>query len=521
MNVSDDLFQLIKSMSKSEKRFFKLMSSLQTGEKNYIRLFDTIELQETYNEAEIRKAFKKETFIKHLPSEKNHLHKLIMKSLRAYYANISLSAQIKEQINDIDILFNKALYQQCRKALEKVKKQAYHFEKFFFILEIINLEKKLIDMEVHFGLMNIDLNDLLEKENNVISQSENFGKYQVVFSKLNYLVRQNMIPRSAQEKLFIENILNESLMKDESQALSISAKIVYHHIKGLYYANNAKTTDKTLYHFTNLVKLMDENPHLIKEMPKRYLSAINNSIFCNLSKNNYEICFNIIDKMRSLLTLQEFSSIDLQLKIFTSSYNAELLVYNDLGEFHKAVKLIQPIAAGLKKYDGKINKEEVVIFYYNISAVCFGNADYHKALAWNNKILNESVNELRQDLYSFSRLMNLIIHYELGNIQLIEYAIRSTFRFYANKKKTYKFEAVVLNFVKQIIKVKKGTSPEPVFKAFKSELEEVMQDEFEKVALQYFDFISWAESKIEKITFAEVIGRKRNHNHKMEVFSAP
>ncbi|MEO6882473.1 MAG: hypothetical protein ABI199_00460 [Bacteroidia bacterium] len=517
MNPSDELFQLIKSMSKSEKRFFKLMSSLQTGAKNYVRLFDAIELQETYNEAAIRKELKRETFIKHLPSEKNHLHKLIMKSLRAYHANISMSAQLKEQINDIEVLFDKALYKQCRKALEKVKKQAYFYEKFYLILEIINLEKKLIDMEAHFGMMDIDLNDLLEKENKVIEQSGNFGKYQIIFSKLNYWVRQKMVMRNSKEQSFTEYLLNEPLMQDESRALSISAKIVFHHIKGMYYMASGSGLDKTLVHFTALLKLMDTYPQMAKEMSKRYLSAINNIVFCHLAENKYEKCFNNIDKMRSLLTLPEFASIDLQLKIFTSSYNAELLIYNDLGEFDKAVKLVNPIAAGLKKYEGKINTEEVVIFYYNISAVYFGNGDFHKALLWNNKILNEREKELRQDLYGFSRLLNLIIHYELGNTQLIEYEIRSVIRLYSSKDKTHKFEHLVLEYIRKLIKVKRGASTETIFLDFKKEMEILIEDKFERVALEFFDFISWIESKTEKITFAQAIRRKRKYGHVIEI----
>ena len=73
MKPSTELFQLIKSLSKSEKRYFKLTSSLQSGEKNYMKLFDAIEEQTEYDEDAIKSKFKTETFIKHLPSEKNHL----------------------------------------------------------------------------------------------------------------------------------------------------------------------------------------------------------------------------------------------------------------------------------------------------------------------------------------------------------------------------------------------------------------------------------------------------------------
>ena len=54
MKPSTELFNLIQSLSKSEKRFFKLSSSLQDGEKNYLKLFDAIEKQKSYDEKEIK-----------------------------------------------------------------------------------------------------------------------------------------------------------------------------------------------------------------------------------------------------------------------------------------------------------------------------------------------------------------------------------------------------------------------------------------------------------------------------------
>ena len=98
MKPSTELFSLVQSLTKSEKRFFKLNSSLQAGDKNYLKLFDYIEKQSSYNEEELKKYFEKERFIQHLPSEKNHLYKLILKSLRSYYSDQSVKSQLKEEI---------------------------------------------------------------------------------------------------------------------------------------------------------------------------------------------------------------------------------------------------------------------------------------------------------------------------------------------------------------------------------------------------------------------------------------
>ena len=141
MKPSGELFNLIKSLSKSEKRFFKLSSSLQSGEKNYLKIFDAIDEQVEYDEHELKELFKAERFIKHFPSEKNHLYKLILKSLRSYYSDNSISSILKQEIKNIEILYKKTLYEECDKFLNRAKKLDIEHEKFYYHFELLNIEK--------------------------------------------------------------------------------------------------------------------------------------------------------------------------------------------------------------------------------------------------------------------------------------------------------------------------------------------------------------------------------------------
>jgi len=58
MKPTHDLFDLVHSLTKSEKRFFKLQSSLQAGEKNYVRIFDLLEKMDHYDEEFVKESFK-------------------------------------------------------------------------------------------------------------------------------------------------------------------------------------------------------------------------------------------------------------------------------------------------------------------------------------------------------------------------------------------------------------------------------------------------------------------------------
>ena len=88
--IKDDLFQLIKSLSRNEKGYFKkytlLYSAQPESANNYTRLFDVIDGMDEYDEIALKKQFTGEKFINQLPVTKNYLYNSILKSLRSYSA---------------------------------------------------------------------------------------------------------------------------------------------------------------------------------------------------------------------------------------------------------------------------------------------------------------------------------------------------------------------------------------------------------------------------------------------------
>ena len=168
MKASNQLYDLIKSLTPDEELHFKNSSSIQQGEKNYIKLYNYIKSQDDYDEEEVKKYFKHEVFIQHLASEKNQLLHHVLKSLRHYRYENSISAQVDEEIKNIQILFNKSLYKQSRKQLSIIKKKANDHELFYSLLDIIELEKSLIDMEAYYGDINYKtVDELIEEENTI------------------------------------------------------------------------------------------------------------------------------------------------------------------------------------------------------------------------------------------------------------------------------------------------------------------------------------------------------------------
>ena len=501
MKPSGELFNLIKSLTKSEKRFFKLSSSLQSGDKNYLKIFDIIDKQAVYDELGIKNEFEGERFVKHFPSEKNHLYKLILKSLRAYYSDNSITAILNQEIKNIEILYKKALYKECDKFLRRAKKMAKQHEKFYYWFELIRLEKMLLEESFEEGIFTRSLDDLIIEEQEVIAKLRNLAEYHVLYSKVNYAFRSEGYVRDPKARQIIAEVSENYLIIGKNTAISKRAATICYYTQGFCYSSDNKT-DLSFIAFAQVKRILDENPDLRKDLIPRYLRTIYNLIIIHIGRNEFRSAFKLIEELRALNKTEGYNSVDIQVRVFRATDMAELIIYDKLGEYQKALDIINNIKDKLELYKGKLNKEYLISFYLKFAFTYFGAGDYNKALFWLNKILNDNEQTLRQDLYSYARLFNLIVHFELKNYELIDYLVKSTQRFLSKRKRDYLLEKTFISYIRKINKYSNSEKLSDVFIEFRQEMERLFKEPENRIMLNYFDYLSWLDSKIDQTSFS-------------------
>jgi tetratricopeptide (TPR) repeat protein len=504
MKPSTELFKLIKSLTKSEKRFFKLSSSLQQGEKNYLKIFDYIETQDEYNEASLKKEFKKETFIKHLPSEKNHLYKLILKSLRSYYAEQNVNSTLKQELKNVDILYNKALYKECEKFVSRAKQIAEKNEKFYYWFELISWEKKLLESAYESGEFGTDLDKLVQEEEMVIAKLRNLAEYTIVYSKINLIFRTGGFTRNEAERLVVEDIANYHLIKGKNTALSTKAASICYYIKGLCAATNRNYSDSFQF-FNRTKEILDNNPLIKIDSSQRYLMTLIHLLRCYIDSCEFDKAKELIVEIRDLPSKKGFKSVDIAVRIFGNVYNQELVLLHKSGNFDKSVELIPVIEKHQLNFTEKVSKEMEVLLSYNKAYSYFGVGEYKKSLVYLNEVLNDNEQNLRQDVYSFARLFNLVLHYELGNYEFLEYVIKSTNRYLSRHDRDDKIENICIKYIRKLAKTSVEINRLEIFEEFNMELRAPLEDHNERVVLEYFDINAWVTSKLKKISFEQAI----------------
>ncbi len=502
MKPSNELFKLIKSLSKSEKRFFKLSSALQSGEKNYLRIFDYVEKQDEYEEEDLKNEFKSEKFIKHLPSEKNHLYRLILKSLRLFYSEQTVSSILKQELKNVEILYDKALYKECEKFVTRAKSIARLNEEFYYWYELISWEKRLLEAAFEEGEFGVDLDELIAEEEEVITRLRNLAEYQVIYSKINLIFRSGGFTRNEQERKIVEDIADYHLIKGKNTALSTRASSMCYYIKGLCAATNLNYEDS--FQFFNRTKdILDENPHIKEDLGQRYVNTLSHLLRCFIDNKQFDDAKKMIDEIRELEGKKGFTTTDISLRIFSISLNAEMAFNHALGKFNETL-LLATNEHNLAM-EAKISKEQNILFQYNKAYAHFGCGDFKKALNTLNSVLNDNEQRLRQDIYSFARIFNLIIHYELGNYDFLEYVIKSTNRYFNKKERDYEIESTVIRYIRKLAKTIVMSQRNEIMEKMKAEVAELIKVQQERVILEYFHLPAWIDSKINKIEFPDAV----------------
>lgn len=508
--LSENLHSLIKSLNKAEKRYFKLHSERHTiGEvNNYVRLFDAVEAQEVYDEEALLKHFKKEAFAKNFFMAKSRLYDAIMKSLDAYHTESSADARLKQQLHYVEILYKKALYDQANKVLEKVKKQALDNDQFHALLQVSKWEKLLIETHNYSGQTEEKIMEILTDDLLLIEKLKNFSQFWNIKSRLFMILNNTGKARDPKQLEKFKKIIDNTLLNSEEQALSVRSKYLFNHIYSAYYFGTSNYKECYKYLQKNVELIESHFEHFSDEL-NIYFSLLTNIIYVGqaLKKNNEVDLY--LGKLRAMPEkMGKQTNDDLAFKWFNSAYSIELSVYFERAEFERCLKLIPEIEQGIKKYQERISALRKAYFYFNIAIVYFALENYHLASRWINKLLNDQEIEKNLDVYCFAKIFSLVIQIELGDEQRLPHALRATQRFLEKKQKVYKFETMMLDFVGKMLGKQSRSDLKASYSKLLRDLKALRYDNFEKTVFDYFDLISWVESKVNNRSFIEIMEDK-------------
>lgn len=511
--VNSALFELIKSMSKSEKRYFKLMSSRHTigGENNYVRLFDFLDKQPEYNEERIFNVFEGEAFLNRFSITKKRLYDHILSALDSFHSAHSVEAQLQKQLHAADILFEKSLYDQCRRVLRSAEKLAEKNELLGIQLLIANKKKRLLETAGYLHITEEEIRELHDHDRQTIDSVGEFNRLWAIKSQVFSRLSKKGVARSEEETNAYHELCSSLIGDYPIEAQTMETRYLYHHILSAYYYAIGQLPNSLL-HLEQNMSGIDK-----KELGKRfeankYVSMLTNAIYIADKIGRHR------DSLRYLGELKKFASTvqsneDLSIKLFSSISSIELSMNLRKGDFESARFVAQNVEKELNRYDYKVAPVRRAFLEFKLAVVHMGLGEYSVALHWINRILNDSKLDKTEDIIGFTQLLDLLVHIELDHYKLLPYSFKNTQRFFKTRNRLYSFEKILLQFISKLIKCDDTFERQNLWEALCNELSKVTdEDGFERVALDYFDFQSWAESKLKGKSFDLIVREKYNRN---------
>ncbi len=505
---SDELFTLIKSLDRYEKRHFKAASrhgrESGLGESSaYLSLFDAIDSMEHYNETELRVILRKSGGPEKLKRIKSYLQESILRFLENYYVDFSVEIQMQRFLQRIEVLLEKRLYDMAWKVIGKVEKQARENENYNYLLIILDWKRKAMVRQADLTRIHEYLREGFRDELEAVDIHRNLVEYRKLNLQADAILKQAFEGADEQTILALRGLLDNDLLKDVNKARSNRARSLFYAILGNIYIYFPEHREKSNSCYKKAIALQEKGAFIQNENARTYLGLLS-----GLSTS--EILLKRTDDLKA--TVEEA-------RVFFNSQPAKMQTGNLLNQYMGI--LINFISYQVERFNLEnaksesekvkefidTNGDEVIylVFYANYAIISIYLNDFHLALRCINNILEREKNSVRQDIINDFRIYNLLVHYELGNEDILPNLERSARNCLSKSHTLNAAEKLILGFFGKILpRMPAGQEKKQVFRKMSEELNVFIATRKPPFTQRHYSFLlEWLESKAENVSFRD------------------
>ncbi len=478
------LFDLVKSLSKSEKRYFKMYITRNSlGENSVnIRLFSAIDKQRKFDEEELKASFKGETFLENFSVAKNRLTENIINSLQFFHSKKTAENKLNSLLNEIEILYNKSLLELCQKKISQGRKLALKEELNAHLIQFIEWESKVSNLDSYPKNENNWSEDYSKAVEKLNVKAEILSIKNAVFKQI-YNVKKKTHSFESELKSLDKLKENQDLCRKCKLMLYQTYSAIYFHLQKF---------DTSISNAENALKLIEH-----KDLESR-VSSLGNIVFLAVQIGQYDKAKTHLFNLQHIKK-EENISPSIEAKLFENISSLSLLIKSSEKKIEDAIKIIPPIAEKLRQYNGQISSLKRASFYLNFAQLHFLKGDLKEALKWSNELLNYPKLNFSPVVYSQGLMLNLLIHLELSNFNILDSKLKSVERYLRKNKLFHSFEKL---FIQQLSNAKKK---EINFAEWKEELSSIHEKEMKFSFNRNFHFEKWLEAKTKNLEMIYLI----------------
>lgn len=452
MEHQDELYLLIKSLTKGEKKFFSQYVNLyeKSSSHTYSLLFDFLNNEDSYSEERVFKKFRDPLFRKNYSVTKHYLKNLIIKTLRHSELTFREDRDLTVYLVDIKRLMAKGLFGMAKKMIEKLKADAYNDEKFLDVINTIAMQRGLISMGYYKGQPEINL-DALDKEEELlfekIKQLRNLMNSSIkLFGLMNYELGEN--PDKVTKEIEALGQMEGEEHFDELQ--SAKAKHSYLQFHTLYHCALGNYPKYLEYANKKLEFVRHEK--LPPTVSNWLILAYNHCLSASLLSNELGDMEQRLHFLEGMELHSHFHDADR----FQAVSMYGLLYSIKINDEVKIRHYVTYSLSGIQHHAAFIRTGFVYTLRSTVAYAYLKLKDFDKCMDEINELLSLTGTETRKDYVGHVKLINVMLRYEMEDYMYLTNLLKNTYRFFSHSLYTSPVHLFVIGYLKDALKTKHG-----------------------------------------------------------------
>lgn len=480
-----DLSELIAAMTPSEKGYFrKTRQGFAETESASMRLFEALEHGCPAETNALRKAAGMEQ--ENIYSIRSFLYKQLLRSLKAFHLEKSKQFALREVLDHAEILSGKGLHDQSLRFVQQ---------------GIANSDPQILPAyQVLFRIQQIQLLKFLDETEKIrvtedivgnITKSADIIKHIYIarqgLTKALYYVNRHFPLRDATVQAEVHALLNELLaVPDDADQHYLMRNSRNAAISLLY---------RLLGNWDAAIIHQEKTIHIIEQLDAKSLNrnipvinAYYNYVSLLLNKGDIP---NFTQAMQQLMASPVQGKAEIRYKeaIVLQLELDKLIFTKQLEDAAPVIERAEVFLTGTHPIPG-LQQDMVfrLLVYYIFKK------DYATALTKLHQLLHTDAAHTLRSFPVHLRLLQILIHYELGHLLLLPSLIRNTYRFMMQQELYFNMERAILNFFRRILSKTGQQALNKELSQLSHQLHNMQDDYNERLAVNaFFDYGYWVD----------------------------
>lgn len=490
-----ELEKLIRSLSASEKKHFQRYCAKFKGPKDYLLLFNLAVEHTDGNGNSWKQRFKETNPSKSFENTASYLYKVLTDVLVQIRIEQDTWYLQHQSLLKARLCFERSIPNRAHKELQKAFKLASGSQNHAVAYQAARMELTAL---ADIGFPNLSEQQLVDKQmkakhtlQSLRQLHEHYSLYELLSHRL---TKGALTVDGSSDKKINDLILSELSLTTRGSQHQFEPQKLHLLFQSFFFIHTGEYRS-ALRIFNDLNKLVESNESMWDYPPYDYLSALDGILDSLRSIGFYREMAHFIDKT-VMLSERAYPDHFRSLAILTAQVY-RLSMYIGIGNLQEALLLLDKYSSERQHTAITDGHEKQLEYLYFEGLANFLSQQWNRT----NKFLNQFFAAAKQNaqlpVYRAGRLLQILLCYELGDMEYLEYEVRSYKRAFSKFGKAYLTEKLIFNTIASDPKRRGNAWKATALKKMTAKLGGIRNEKKELQLLKFFDYSKWLLSKYE------------------------